>query len=102
MASRSRDNTAEREIALVEWVDSASLPGGSIWKEKRAAEKLRPSLGVTAGFVLAEGQDYITIAAHIGEEDDDPAGEEVSGEMAIPKVAILRIKRWKVHTRRRM
>jgi hypothetical protein len=100
--ARSKANTAEREIALVEWVDSASLAGGSIWKRQDKAKELRPSLGITCGFVISEGETYINIVGHMGEEDEDPDGEEVSGEMSIPKCAILRIKRWKVHTRRKV
>lgn len=72
--------------AFIEWVDSTSL-GGGIWKDKEEVERLEVGNAHACGFIIAETKEHITIASHM--HDD-----EVAGELAIPKSAVRKIKRF--------
>lgn len=83
------------DVAFVVWRDSSSLDPPNVWREKARAEALEPAKVLACGFVIAESSSHITIASHIG-EDDEPGKEEVAGELCIPKVAVVQEKRWRV------
>lgn len=76
------------EAAHIAWVDSASFGEGT-WTDKNDLKDLTPAATQAIGFVVAESDDHITIASHVSDH-------EVGGEIAIPKCAIKKIKRWKV------
>ena len=75
------------KLKSVTWVDSASRVGGG-WHTHENIEDLRPIVVKTAGFVVHETKDFITIASQVTEF-------AVSGEVCIPKFAILREKKLK-------
>ena len=77
-----------REAAHIVWVDSASFKEGT-WTDKEDLKDLVPEETQAIGFVVAESDDHLTIASHVSEH-------EVGGEIAIPKCAIKKSKRWKV------
>ena len=72
------------EIRYVEWVDST---GGNRWEPLGDVVKERPHQVRTVGFVVAEGDDYVTLAAG---HDQQPAYENVDLYLVIPKLAILK------------
>jgi hypothetical protein len=78
------------KAASIEWLDSSSLDGSS-WKDIDEVRKLELSTAYACGFVIAETKEHITIASHMHQH-------EVAGEIAIPKIAIKKIKRFTVKT----
>jgi len=56
------------EIAVIIWTDSAMY--GTEQMDRAEAEKCRPTCGVSAGIIVSEGDDYITLALdHFRGED---------------------------------
>lgn len=74
------------KAAFIEWVDSTSL-GGGIWHDIGDVQKLEVGSTYACGFIIAETKEHITIASHMHLH-------EAAGEIAIPKGAIRRIKRF--------
>ena len=71
-------------IAYVKWVDSSHIIG---WKKRRDA---RPMLGLavceTVGFVVAETDEYLTLAQSLDDDKGDSQGWDAI--MSIPIVCI--------------
>lgn len=74
-----------QEIVLLEWWDSA-VTSGVAWQNLKAEQKRhrkgKKETCWTAGFVLYEDEDVISVAASIHKE-------EVGPYITIPKVAII-------------
>ena len=73
----------------VEWMDSNSLGGPTVWHPKDS--KPGDLMCQTVGFVMHEDKKTITLAAHLSDTDS------MSGDITIPQRAITkrRIVRWK-------
>lgn len=70
------------KVVKIEWVDSISNSG---WEGINSAKDIRPGNAVSVGFLLDEGDDYVTIAQdYIG----DKGQEQVCNVMSIPRCAI--------------
>ena len=75
-------------LCYLEWVDSASYRG---WTDVDLCKKLKPESTIrTAGWLIHETKDAVTISAHWAV---DPDTSPHHSPMAIPKVAIKR-RRW--------
>ncbi len=72
-------------LASVLWRDSAS--DGS-WSDPRDVQR-RPSLCLTVGFVVSEGDDHVTLAASVGLSE----AEEVANTTCIPRECVVRYER---------
>ena len=74
-----------REIRLIEWLDSMGDHG---WEPvERQVKELRPMHIYTAGFVLDEGEDYLTV---VQSYDERASGQpHCDNVISIPKVAVL-------------
>jgi hypothetical protein len=70
-----------RKLVLIEWYDSHYISG---WH--REVPNTEPLLCRSVGWIVYDGEEAVTIAAHITEEDDP----QRSGEMTIPTRAIVR------------
>ena len=71
-------------IERVTWLDSHGVAGGP-WHAKDDID--HEAIEITSvGFLLNEGDTAITLAAHV-------APNQISGEMIIPKCAILKRKK---------
>ena len=75
-------------VTVIEWIDSVSFSSGN-WKRTENMEDLEPDRIVSAGFIQKETSNYITIAAHVGDD-------EAAGEMCIPRVAIKKIRHFSI------
>ena len=72
----------------MEWVDSSSIHGWQPYKEQRTLE---PDRCCTAGFVIKETDDYVTLVlSHTNRKDSDD--ESANGSIVIPKVAITKMQ----------
>lgn len=70
------------KIVLIEWVDSVSNSG---WEGINSVTDIRPGNAVSVGFLIDEGDNYMTIGQdYIG----DKGQEQMCNVMSIPKVAI--------------
>lgn len=81
------------KAVYLEWQDSSSERSEGVWKDREAvATAGEPCHCETIGFILAEDKKSITVAGHL-----TIAGRSVSGDMNIPKSAIVkrRVVRWK-------
>lgn len=79
------------KIVLVEWYDAQSGP--SEWKEMSEVISLKPALGKSVGYLVAEGKvdktSYLVLCPHVvGIGDKAMDGD---GEIAIPKSWIKNI-----------
>jgi hypothetical protein len=72
----------QKQIVLVEWMDSHYVPG---WHDD--APLTEPKLCRSVGWLMHDGPKAITLAAHMTVEDDP----QRSGEMTIPTVAVIRV-----------
>lgn len=70
-------------LLLIEWMDSASLAGGGVWKDVDEVKKLTPVRMRSAGWVVGEDRKSIVLAGHIAES-------QCSGDLCIPKSAIVK------------
>lgn len=78
------------KLTLIEWVDSTSPGGPSIWVDHATVEAIsEPSVCYTVGFVVKETGTAITLAGSY-------SANQLSGSMCIPKAAILRRLKVKV------
>jgi len=70
-----------KKILLIDWVDSSSANG---WNH---IEAINPSLKIctSIGFLINETKDALILAAHLSFDPD-----LCSGDISIPKVAIIR------------
>jgi hypothetical protein len=77
-----------RHAERIKWVDSHS-PGGQVWVE---ADDICPDIMamVSVGYVYAEDDDQVTL---VSSYDTGPNGDQWSGVITIPKVAITERKR---------
>jgi len=71
-------------ITVIEWRDSCSLRGG-VWNDQNDLAQCSPSQCRSVGWVVSENKMSITLAAHASET-------QASGDMCIPKTAVVR--RW--------
>lgn len=71
-------------IIYIEWTDSISF-GNSVWTKEDTITSGQLPLCKSAGFLIHETEDSMTIAAHIGEGS-------VSGDICVPKVSIKKRK----------
>ena len=74
-----------RRLLYLEWVDSYRMSSGTVWsnQDQAHAKDLRCT---SVGFVLKEDQASITLVAH-------ESGDQVSGQLTIPKCAITKRRR---------
>ncbi len=70
------------ELVLVEWEDSQYVSG---WHTEEPCKE--PLLCNSVGWLVYDGDKVVTIAAHITDEETP----QRSGEMTIPKGAIVRL-----------
>lgn len=63
----------------IKWVDSCSR--GMPWTDRDDLANLSPAVIRSVGFVVAESDDSVTLAAHL-------SPHQVAGVMCIPRVAI--------------
>jgi hypothetical protein len=77
---------SKRDIVLVEWVDSASAHG---WNH---IDAINPALKVctSVGFLIKETKDNLIVASSLSFDPD-----LCSGDISIPKVAIIKRSRIK-------
>lgn len=80
------------KAVYIEWVDSCSSTGNTWVLKSGVLREGRIDLCKTAGFILSEDADQITIVGSESEHTDS-----VAGDITIPKCAIRkrRIMRWK-------
>lgn len=69
------------KLVLVEWWDT------TFRLDMEPGKPLRPSLAKTVGYVYEEGDDFLTIAAELFEED-----ETFRAHTSIPRCSISRIR----------
>lgn len=69
----------KRELVQVRWVDSCSPRG---WTSKDALKDYRPDTVTSVGWIIEEGDNFLTIAGHEGRDC-------VDGVLSIPKSAVL-------------
>lgn len=75
------------EVRYIEWVDSM---GGSGWEPLEEMSTYKPMAIKTAGFVVAEGEDFVTVLQSYDERDKGrPHADNV---ISIPKVAITSMR----------
>ena len=77
-------------LIVVHWLDSMSH--GSVWSDADAAGCHGSLLCESIGWLMREDDDTLTLASHYGH-----GANCVSGDMTIPKVAI--VDRWEVKFR---
>jgi hypothetical protein len=73
-------------LVLIEWLDSHRTDG---WHHDEPATEGK--LCRSVGWLIHDGEDAKTIAAHIADEDCSPP--QRAGEMTIPTCSVKRIKR---------
>lgn len=73
----------KKRLVLIEWLDSQRTDG---WHTDKPATK--PLRCLSAGWLMYDGKEAKTIAAHISDEESP----QRSGEMTIPARAILSIR----------
>ena len=73
------------KVVHVKWIDSASAAGGP-WS-RYDSKFFGPVQCESLGFLIKDEKEFITVAAHI-----DPENRNASGDLSIPRVAILSIK----------
>lgn len=70
------------KLVLIEWQDSHYVPG---WhRDSPITESMKCR---SVGWLVYDGEEVKTIAAHITKEDDP----QRSGEMTIPTVSIIKV-----------
>ena len=85
------------KLVHLQWIDSCS-PANSGWKsvDDRTSESEKPILCESIGWVLFEDAGSITIAGHISHGAASGDINEASGEMTIPKVALVKRRKVKI------
>ena len=73
----------ERDIVLIEWVDSKGMPN---WEDLEGLEAMPPCVCYTVGFLLDDKEDYKTVALATREN-------QVLGRLTIPVVSIRSMKK---------
>lgn len=78
-----------QQLLLIEWVDSRGAGPRWHYASEIADDKLCKMQSV--GWVIKHSKEEICIAPHLGLEDD--GDHQVCGEMHIPMVCIIKIKK---------
>lgn len=73
------------EVRYIEWIDSM---GGSGWEPLEETRKLRPMKAMTVGFVVEEGDDFVTILQSFDEREN--GRHYGDNHICIPKFAITK------------
>lgn len=73
-----------KKIVRVDWVDSAG--SGTLWETLEDLDGIKPLRCTTVGFVLEDTDDHITLAMSTHED------RGIMGALAIPRVAVTRVK----------
>ena len=75
----------------IEWDDSVSTTG-NVWVDRRQVEEMKIDRCTTIGFIIKETKELVTVVSSL-----DIQGDNVSGDMTIPKSAIRkrRVVSWK-------
>ena len=77
---------SSRQLVAVEWLDHCTRDGPA-WQSMEDVKGLSPAVCYSVGYLINETDQYVTIAAHVGPDDDD---HEVGGAMCIVKSCIVR------------
>ena len=72
-----------RQIVEIKWIDSSAVSSG-VWAGKEDVQDWKPDTCISVGFVVADKDEYITLAAH-------EAQHQYGGEICIPRSAITKI-----------
>ena len=85
------DRMKKIRAAYIEWDDSVSTAGNA-WVSRKRVEEMKIDRCTTIGFIVKETNDLVTVVNSF-----DIQGDNVSGDMTIPKSAIRkrRVVSWK-------
>jgi len=72
-----------RDIVLIEWVDSKGMTN---WEDIEGLEAMPPCVCYTVGFLLDDNKDYKTLSLTLSES-------QVLGRLTIPTVCIKKVTR---------
>jgi hypothetical protein len=70
------------ELVQIVWIDSAQLLSDGVWSAKEDVLEISHDYILSVGFVVKETEENIVLVAHVSET-------EFSGEMCIPKAAVI-------------
>ena len=77
-------------LVRIDWVDSHSSRG---WQQIEDIGEARGGLHCSSvGWLLAEGKETVTIAAHLGLSNDRRTVTQGHSDMTIPRVAITKMR----------
>ena len=86
MDRNNKESRMTKQLAYVEWVDSAAIQG---WQHESevSREDYEPSVIKSVGFIVSESKKHITITTSISDTDCcmDP--------LTIPKCAVVKLKK---------
>lgn len=71
------------KLTLLDWVDSCSAGGGTIWKNRDDVSEMTASECRTVGWIIREDKKQIVVASQV-------STSQLGGDMCIPKSAIVR------------
>lgn len=81
-------------LVIVRWRDSARFPSG--WTFEADAHQYRkPGVGESVGWLYSEPGEDLVLIPHRMDAPDDPEQRNVMGGLAIPKEAVVSVKRLK-------
>lgn len=72
----------DRKLVLIEWLDSKG--SGALWEHLDEIESMLPDRVRSAGLLIEETQEYITVVQSLGTA-------QVLGRLTIPRSAIVRL-----------
>jgi hypothetical protein len=79
------------DLVLIEWVDgSQPIPG---WQWLEDIESRKPHRCVSVGFLIHDDAQTKILAPNLGASNGDEHFDQVSGLMAIPTAAVVRLVR---------
>lgn len=79
------------DLLYIEWLDHCSHDGPH-WSSVEDVKNLRPNTCHSVGFLINEGDSFITIASHVGTDDED---DEICGDLCIIKACIVKREKLK-------
>ena len=72
----------QKKLVIIEWLDSSTF--GGIWNDiSEIVDQTHSLLCRSVGWVLLDNKDFIVLVSHL-------TGKQASGDMTIPKKAILK------------
>jgi len=75
------------KIVIIEWIDSVEYEDAN-WKDQEEADSLKPMKIRSAGILIKDKKEYITLASSINENDPDDL--TYGGLLAIPTAVITK------------